>query len=121
MVMFMKNTFSCGKRLRQLRMSCQMSQEELALAAEITTVYISQIEREIRNPTVQVIERLCHAMGLTLADFFCDATNKPEEEHYALQISQFLQNKTSDEKEIYLQILNKIDHLQRNARKKADE
>lgn len=121
MVMFMKNTFSCGKRLRQLRIAAQMSQEDLALAADITTVYISQIEREIRNPTVQVIERLCHAMGLTLADFFCEAADKPEDERYDLQISQLLQNKTSDEKEIYLQILKKIDRLQRDARKKAEE
>lgn len=116
----MKNMFCCGKRLRQLRISSHMSQEELALAADITPVYISQIEREIRNPTVQIIERLCHAMGYTLADFFCDTSSGQTDEFYMLQISQILQDKTQDEKKAYLQILKQINLLQKQANNQSD-
>lgn len=111
----MNNTFHYGKRLRQLRTSRHMSQEELALTADVTTVYVSQIEREIQNPTVQMIERLCAAMGYTLADFFCPAStlsNLPDN-YYVSQIAQLLQDKSQEEQEIYLQILKQIDSLQK--------
>lgn len=66
----MKSNFSCGERLRELRFKGGLSQEELALRADLSTAYIGMIERGLKNPTVRIVEQLCQALGLTLFDFF---------------------------------------------------
>lgn len=41
--------------------------------AEITPVYLGQIERGEKNPTVKVVEKITDVFGLTLSDFFKDS------------------------------------------------
>ena len=72
--MNLDNYFDCGKRLKELRTQRGISQEDLALSAEITTSYLGMIERGEKNPTVKVIERLCVALGVSLAEFFTENT-----------------------------------------------
>lgn len=66
----MEHNFSVGQRIRELRKQNYLSQEQLALAAEITTAYLGQIERNEKNPTVAVVEKICGALGIGLAEFF---------------------------------------------------
>ena len=42
------------------------------MAAEITTAYLGQIERNEKNPTVAVVEKICGALGIGLAEFFSE-------------------------------------------------
>lgn len=102
--------------MRKLRKERHMSQEQLALAADITTVYISEIERGLKNPTIVTIEMICEAMSITLADFFAyaDKIKEPKEvsDAYLSQIMRILESKTEQEKKIYLQILKQVDKLQ---------
>ena len=62
----MDNNFSIGNRIRELRNQKHLSQEQLALSAEITTAYLGQIERNEKNPTVAVVAKLCGALGIEL-------------------------------------------------------
>ena len=41
----MDNNFSIGNRIRELRNQKHLSQEQLALSAEITTAFLGHIER----------------------------------------------------------------------------
>lgn len=66
----MEHNFSIGQRIRELRTQNYLSQEQLALAAEITTAYLGQIERNEKNPTVSVVEKICRALEIGLAEFF---------------------------------------------------
>jgi transcriptional regulator with XRE-family HTH domain len=50
------------KRLRKAR---GWSQEALADAVPIDRTYISGIERKVRNPTIDVIERIARALGVS--------------------------------------------------------
>lgn len=50
------------KRLRKAR---GWSQEALADAVPIDRTYISGIERRVRNPTIDVIERIARALGVS--------------------------------------------------------
>lgn len=68
----MDNYFSIGKRVRELRLQNHLSQEQLALTAEITTAYLGQIERNEKNPTVSVVAKLCNALGIQLSEFFSE-------------------------------------------------
>ena len=74
----MSKNFRCGDRLRELRVQKQMSQEELAFQAELSTAYVGMIERGTKNPTIRVLERLCEALEIELYQFFLtDAHTTP--------------------------------------------
>ncbi len=68
---YMKN-YSVGNRIRKLRVQKHLSQEQVALRAGITTAYLGQIEREEKNPTVKLIEKISNVLELSLSDLFCD-------------------------------------------------
>ncbi len=54
-----------GLRLRQLRLSRGLSQEELADAAELDRTYVSSCERGKRNIGLVNIHRLAVALGVS--------------------------------------------------------
>jgi transcriptional regulator with XRE-family HTH domain len=45
-----------------------MSQESLAVDAELETVYLSRIERGAANPTLRVLERIARALKVDGAE-----------------------------------------------------
>ena len=51
------------KRVRAFR---GLSQEDLALTAEVDRTYVSQIERKVANPSLQVLIRLADTLGAEL-------------------------------------------------------
>jgi transcriptional regulator with XRE-family HTH domain len=57
-----------GRNLRRLRLAQGISQEELAFRASIDRVYMSELERGRRNPSLLVLTRLAKALGVTLND-----------------------------------------------------
>ncbi|HUQ70161.1 MAG TPA: helix-turn-helix transcriptional regulator [Planctomycetaceae bacterium] len=52
-----------GQILRETREQAGLTQEALAHAAGVDRSYISQLERDLKSPTVQMLFRLCHALG----------------------------------------------------------
>ena len=66
----MDNNYSLGDRLRQIRFKKNLSQEEVALRAEITTAYYGQVERNKKSPTIRILEKICNALGINLSDIF---------------------------------------------------
>ena len=56
--------------LRRLRTERAVSQENLAVDADVDRTYISGIERETFNPSIDLLERLAHALAADLAEFF---------------------------------------------------
>ena len=59
-----------GKRVRELRNSIGISQEELADLADLDRTYITSVECGKRNISIVNIEKLANAFNVTLADFF---------------------------------------------------
>lgn len=49
-----------------------MSQEALAAKARVDRSYISEIEREVKSPTVKMLMRLCQAMGVSAGSIVSD-------------------------------------------------
>ncbi len=68
--MDMKTNFNIGDRIHELRVKSGLSQEKLALRANITTTYLGLLERNQKNPTVKVIEQLCSQFNINLGEFF---------------------------------------------------
>ena len=63
-----------GERVRLLRttQSPVVSQENLADRAEMTAVYLGQVERGEKRVTVATFARIVSALDLKLSDFFAD-------------------------------------------------
>jgi len=56
-----------GQVLREQRNTKGLSQEELALAADVDRTFVSQMERGIRQPTITTLMKLAEALGVQAA------------------------------------------------------
>jgi XRE family transcriptional regulator, regulator of sulfur utilization len=59
-----------GTRLRDLRKRLGLSQEDLAHRAGVHWTYLSDLERGRQTLTLDVMNRIARASGVTLAEFF---------------------------------------------------
>lgn len=55
-----------GRSIRRARTTCQMTQEELAKKADISTSYLSRIELNRCEAPTRVYQRLAEAMGMRM-------------------------------------------------------
>jgi transcriptional regulator with XRE-family HTH domain len=53
-----------GQVLREQRLSRDLSQEQLAEAADVDRTFVSQMERGIRQPTITTLMKLATALGI---------------------------------------------------------
>jgi transcriptional regulator with XRE-family HTH domain len=59
---------SFGIRVRDLRRSLNLSQEDLAEAADLHRTYIGMIERGEKNATLTSIDRIAKALNVKISD-----------------------------------------------------
>jgi transcriptional regulator with XRE-family HTH domain len=59
-----------GEKLRKLRMSNSLTQEELASRADLTKGYISQLENDATSPAISTLQDLLDVLGVSLSEFF---------------------------------------------------
>ncbi len=57
-----------GVVIRRERRERHLTMKELAARAVLSEVYLSEIERGMKNPSALVLERLADALGLDVAD-----------------------------------------------------
>jgi transcriptional regulator with XRE-family HTH domain len=62
-----------GPTLRARRLSAGLTQERLAELAEITPIYVSELERGRYSPSLAVVERLARALGLRVSELMAAA------------------------------------------------
>ncbi|OBQ83008.1 helix-turn-helix transcriptional regulator [Mesorhizobium sp. WSM3873] len=61
-----------GWNLRKLRVAQGLSQERLALAAEIDRSYVGRVERGSENVTIDKLEVLAKVLGVPAADLLIE-------------------------------------------------
>jgi transcriptional regulator with XRE-family HTH domain len=59
-----------ARNIRRMRVLNGLPQEALADEAQIDRTYVSQLERELKNPTVSLLEKVASALGCDIRDFF---------------------------------------------------
>lgn len=64
--------------IKALRSRQGLSQEQLALVADIDRTFVSQIERGQGNPSVRVIAQLAKALGVSVEDLFTSQDPSPK-------------------------------------------
>jgi transcriptional regulator with XRE-family HTH domain len=66
-----------GAAVRSRRLRKEMSQETLAELAQLHPTYVSMVERGVRNPTLDVADRIAKALETTLSKLIDEADRKP--------------------------------------------
>lgn len=66
-----------GEKLRNLRLKLGLTQEELAERSDLTKGFISQVENNNTSPSVETMEGIVSALGLTMAEFFQEPVSVP--------------------------------------------
>lgn len=61
-----------GKKVRELRIKQNISQEKLAEKANVHRTYIGMIERAEKNITLINIEKIAKALEVNISDLFSD-------------------------------------------------
>jgi len=61
-----------GRNVRLVRKRLRLSQEALANEAGIDRTYVSGIERGLRNPSINLLERLSAVLGVSPADLLAE-------------------------------------------------
>ncbi|MBL9178032.1 MAG: helix-turn-helix transcriptional regulator [Verrucomicrobiaceae bacterium] len=72
----MKHRQVLSELLRELRQQAEMSQETLADKAGLHRTYISQLERGLKSPTLDVLDALARALGITLKTFLAQYSRR---------------------------------------------
>lgn len=62
-----------GGAIRRIRLSKGISQEKLALLAEVDRSYVGRVERGDNNVAVLTLARLAHALETTIAELMQEA------------------------------------------------
>ncbi len=66
----MKAQEQLGMRIKFLRKERGWSQEDLALEANVNKNYICDLENGRRNPSLDILERISNAFGISLSLLF---------------------------------------------------
>ena len=59
-----------GKRIKRLRLANDLTQDELALRADLTKGFISQLERDHTSISIEALSQVLEVLGLSLSEFF---------------------------------------------------
>lgn len=61
-----------GKKIKRLRILCNLTQKELADRCELTKGYISQLENDLTSPSITTLVDILSALGTDINKFFSD-------------------------------------------------
>ena len=59
-----------GKRIREIRLSKKISQEDCALNCDLHRTYFGSVERGERNVSIINLKKICDSLDITLKEFF---------------------------------------------------
>ena len=61
-----------GAKIKYLRQKRGLSQEALALSCDMNPAFLGHVERGMRSPTLNTLQRICDGLGITLTELLTD-------------------------------------------------
>lgn len=83
-----------GKKIRELRLSNDLTLEELASRSELTKGFLSQVERNLTSPSISTLEDILEALGTDLSHFF----RQEQEKKIIFHTADFFEDEQEDYK-----------------------
>lgn len=96
-----------GKRLREERIRCGMTQEQVAESINVSTAYIGLIERGERSVTLEKLVLLAQCFHVTI-DFLLQESVLPTETMQDTQLFSLWSNATQKERGMILSIIQSV-------------
>ena len=96
-----------GRKIKQIRKSKNLTQEQLAEISGVNEKHISKIETGVYFPTYTTLSKILNALGLGIDDIGLDlSTVKPENNPFYIKSIQILKEAVSEcEHEYYYGVL----------------
>lgn len=82
-----------GNKLKELRISNDLTLQELASRSELTKGFLSQVERNLTSPSISTLEDILEALGTNLSEFFQD---DDQEEQIVFHTQDFFVDESDD-------------------------
>ena len=99
-----------GKRIRNIRISKNISQEKLAELSGLHPTYIGQIERGEKSPTLESLYKISAGLSMSLSKLFfnIDTETKSENIDYAVLTYNEIIGLSDNKKEKIYNIIREI-------------
>jgi len=93
-----------GARIKEMRRSCGLSQEQLAEKIGVEPRHMSRIEVGKNYPTIDRLEKIAEALNVPLKDFF-DFMHLDSPDTRALKIEELVKGMNEDYQRIIFKIV----------------
>lgn len=96
-----------GKRVRELRLQQQLSQEKLAEMIEMSVPYVSYIETGKKRPSLDALIRIANALGVTVDELLSgNQLHNPTE--YQTDIDLLMDGCSANEKRLIFELISAL-------------
>lgn len=103
-----------AKRIQELLILRGMSQKDLADALQMSQSFVSQLCNGRKNVTLNTLEAICDALGISMAEFFArDKKSSWRFSANAYRIASAFDTLTSDQQEVILNLIQIFRHSSR--------
>ncbi len=103
-----------GQRIRNYRNAQKLSQEKLAELSGCHATYIGQIERGEKNATLESIDKIASALGVSLSELFEKLGGKEAADSIPLRCYELMAEKPVSEQEFLYKMLLEMDNYKKN-------
>jgi transcriptional regulator with XRE-family HTH domain len=83
----MKTRALVAWNVRRIRVNRGVSQEKLAYEAGIDRSYMASLERQSKNPTIDLLDRIAETLGVHLSEFFVRPSKRVETPRSFLKVA----------------------------------
>jgi len=99
-----------GDRIRQYRKKMGLTQEALALNSGINVSFLGDVERGLKKPSIESLEKLLKSLGVTFPEFFnFETAIKPFKDCTALEkLNLELQGRPNNEIEMIYKVIKQV-------------
>lgn len=98
------NYENLGKRIREERLKLNLTQEQLAEYADISTSYVGQIERGERKVTLETLVRITNKLNVSI-DYLLKDSIHINSDNSLNQVKQLFDGKTKLHKEMAVDVI----------------
>lgn len=98
----------CLERIRFLLRERGWSVYRLAQAAEIPQSTLANLFMRNNVPTIPTLERICDALGITLSEFFAEATTLSPETQLNLRMDKKWNTLNPAQKQLILEVMEQF-------------
>ena len=97
-----------GRRIRGLRKSSNLTQEQLGERSRISYKHLGAIERGEENPSLAVLQKIAKGLGVEISELFSFQHEETDSAKLKKMIADLVKDEKVDRLQLILKIINAI-------------